>query len=325
METAVSKGIDQVLHLLAPALREVIGRLPQKLQEGLEEIRLRQGRPLAVRCLQGDFFLTAAGITTQVPSEGRLVSEQEIWQTLQLISQGSFYAFEEEMRQGFLTLPGGHRVGLSGRVVLDRGYPKTIKEVGSLNFRIARAVPGAAGEVLPYLLNMAEGRPYHTLIISPPRAGKTTILRDLVRSLSYGVPLLNFPGVSVGVVDERGELASCYQGVPQHDLGPRVDVLDLCPKAVGMLMLLRSMAPQVIATDEIGRSEDVDAIWEMINTGVAVLATAHASSFEELERRPVLREIVAQRVFQRWVLLSRRKGPGTVEAVWDEERKLIRG
>jgi stage III sporulation protein AA len=145
-----------------------------------------------------------------------------------------------------------------------------------------------------------------------------------VRLLSCGVPELRLPGCSLGLVDERGEIAASYGGMPQHDLGPRVDVLDHCPKAVGMLMLLRSMSPQVIATDEIGRRQDVDAIWEMVYTGVSVLATVHASRFEELEQRPYLRDLVAERVFQRYVFLSRRKGPGTLEGIWDGQKLEVR-
>jgi stage III sporulation protein AA len=144
-----------------------------------------------------------------------------------------------------------------------------------------------------------------------------------VRLLSCGVPELKLQGCSVGVVDERGEIAASYRGMPQHDLGPRVDVLDHCPKAVGMLMLLRSMSPQVIATDEIGRRQDVDAVWEMVCTGVSILATVHASRFEELEQRPYLRDLVAERVFQRCIFLSRRQGPGTLEGVWDGNKKPV--
>ncbi len=189
--------------------------------------------------------------------------------------------------------------------------------------RVARAVPGAARQLLPYMINCQEGRPFHTLIISPPQAGKTTILRDLIRYLSCGVPELKIPGFSVGVVDERGEIAASYGGVPQHDLGPRVDVLDHCPKAIGMLMLLRSMSPHVIATDEIGRQQDVDAIWEMVYTGVSILATVHAAHWAELEQRPHLRELIAERVFKRYIFLSRRKGPGTIEGIWDEQKKPL--
>lgn len=319
----VPKGVHEILPFLAPNLREIFEHLPLSLASALEEIRIRQNRPLAIRFDNYECFLDVKASPVSLLSDAYHVSADDLWKTVQLISQGSVYAFEEEFRQGFLTLPGGHRVGLSGRVVLEKGQVKTIREVGSLNFRIARAVPGSALHIMPYILNFTEGRPYHTLLVSPPRAGKTTILRDLVRLLSYGLPDLKFPGLSVGVVDERGELAACYAGVPQHDLGPRVDVLDHCPKASGMIMLLRSMAPQVIATDEIGRPEDVEALWEMVNTGVSVLATVHASCWDELEQRPFLQDMVKKHIFQRYVFLSRRKGPGTVEGIFDGFKNLL--
>lgn len=325
MSGFMKTGIWQIIPMVAPSLRSIFERMPTSAIECLEEIRLRRERPLAVRYHQEERFLSSRGQLVSSPEDAYKVSADDILKTLQLISQGSLYAYEEELRQGFITLPGGHRVGLAGRAVLDGGVLKTICDIGSLNIRIARAVPGAARRVLPFILDFKEKRPYHTLLVSPPGAGKTTILRDLVRSLSYGLPDLNFPGLSVGVVDERSELAACFQGVPQHDLGPRVDVLDCCPKAVGMVMLLRSMAPQVIATDEIGRFEDVAALWEMVNTGVSILATAHASTWEELEQRPSLRELIEYRIFRRYVFLSRRKGPGTIEGIWDENRNLLRG
>lgn len=315
----------EVLLYLAPSIRGILERLPPSVAEGIEEIRLRLERPLAIRYNQQEYFLDAQGRITREPSVAYHVAAEDISRTVQSISQGSLYAFEEEFRQGFLTLPGGHRVGLAGKAVLERGDIKTLRDIGSLNFRIARAVPGSARPLLPYVLDFRNKRPYHTLLVSPPCAGKTTLLRDIIRSLSYGIPELHFPALSVGVVDERCELAACYQGVPQHDLGPRVDVLDRCPKAAGMIILLRSMAPQVIATDEIGRCEDINAVWEMLYTGVSILATVHASSWEELERRPYLQDVVNKRVFQRYVFLSRRKGPGTVEGVWDAQRNCLFG
>lgn len=317
--------IKDLFPYLAPSLREILEQLSVQVAEGVEEIRLRLGRPFAVRCNQEEYFLSVSGKFSQDPGGAYCVSAEEIFKTVQLISRGSLYAFEEEFRQGFLTLPGGHRIGLAGTAVLEEGAVKTLKEIGSLNFRIARAVPGAARFLLPYILNFRNNRPFHTLVVSPPCAGKTTLLRDIVRSLSYGIPELSFPALSVGVVDERCELAACYGGMPQHDLGPRVDVLDHCPKAAGMVMLLRSMAPQVIATDEIGRAGDVEAIWEMVYTGVSILTTVHAASWEELEQRPHLQELVKRQVFERYVFLSRRQGPGTIEGVWDQRRNCIYG
>lgn len=323
MSLLAVNGLAEVFPYLAPSIREILQGLTGPAVDELEEIRLRSNRPLAVRLSQKDYFLNPRGEFTKVLTGAHYVSPEEIQKTVQLISQGSLYAFEEEFRQGFLTLPGGHRVGLAGKAVLDGGYLKTLRDIGSLNFRIARAVLGAAHPLLPFVLDLRGLRPFHTLIISPPCAGKTTLLRDLVRLLSYGIPELHFPALNVGVVDERCEIAACCGGVPQHDLGPRVDVLDRCPKAVGMIMLLRSMAPQVIATDEIGRAADVDAIWEMVYTGVSILATVHASSWGELEARPYLQELVAGGVFERYVFLSRREGPGTIEGIWNELRQPV--
>lgn len=323
MRQVAARYLAEILPFIALPIREILELMPPAIVDDLEEIRLRYDRPLAVRLNQEELFVDGNGGTSPLISGAYQVSQSDLQKTVQLISQGSLYAFEEEFRQGFLTLPGGHRVGLAGKAVLEGGSLQTLKEIGSLNFRIARAVPGSARPLLPYVLNLRQARPYHTLIISPPCAGKTTMLRDLVRFISYGIPELHFPALTVGVVDERCELASCHQGVPQHNLGPRVDVLDHCPKAEGMVMLLRSMSPQVIATDEIGRSGDVTAIWEMVNTGVSVLTTVHASSWGELKKRPHLGELIDSRVFQRYVFLSRRKGPGTIEGVWDEQQQPV--
>lgn len=164
----LTRGLSEILPFLAPSLRDILGKVASTVVDGLEEVRLRLSRPLSVRWRQNEFFLDIKGELSPLISGAYIVSREEIQKTVQLISQGSIYAFEEEFRQGFLTLPGGHRVGFTGRAVLERGQLKTLRDISSLNFRIARAVPGASRPLLPYVLNLRNLRPYHTLIVSPP-------------------------------------------------------------------------------------------------------------------------------------------------------------
>ncbi|HHW45012.1 MAG TPA: stage III sporulation protein AA [Desulfotomaculum sp.] len=307
----------EILPVLPAHIRKFIAGLSPEILEGLEEIRLRQNRPLILGLVHKDVFLDPEGNPVLTPERAYRVSADDLERAVQLITGSSLYALEEELRNGYITLPGGHRVGLTGRAVMEGGRVKTLKYISSLNIRICREVPGMAMSLLPHLIDRQTKGIYHTLIFSPPRCGKTTLLRDLIRLLSNGVPELGLPGVTVGVVDERSELAGCYRGVPQRDVGMRTDVLDGCPKAEGMVMLLRSMAPQVIATDEIGRREDIAALEEVFHAGVRVLVTVHGSSLAELNSRPALQQLFRLRVIQRFVLLGRSRGVGTVEDIID--------
>lgn len=150
-----------------------------------------------------------------------IVTPEDIKETMALVSNYSLYAYEDEIRQGYITIKGGHRVGIAGKTVLENERVKTIQYISFMNIRLSHQVKGCANQVLPYIIN--EGRLCHTLIISPPCCGKTTMLRDIIRQVSES-------GQSVGVVDERSEIAACYLGIPQNELGIRTDVLDGCPK-----------------------------------------------------------------------------------------------
>ncbi|HWJ03205.1 MAG TPA: stage III sporulation protein AA [Verrucomicrobiae bacterium] len=305
----------EILPLLAPELGEKLRCISTETKLRVEEIRLRSGCPLVLRTGQGEITLTGNGQTCRDITKGFRVDGEMVRATLDIMTRSSIYAWEEEIKNGFLTLRGGHRVGLAGKAVLEGGRVKTLRPVASLNIRIAHEVKGVGSKLISYLIN--NSGVYNTLIISPPQAGKTTLLRDLVRLLSTGVPEIGLKGVNVGVVDERSELAGCWEGIPQNDLGPRVDILDCCPKAQGMIMLLRAMAPQVIVTDEMGKREDLHAVEEAVNGGVTILTSVHGQDVEDVMRKPVLGEILTTGVFQRIVVLSRRLGPGTVEKIWD--------
>lgn len=312
----MGKTLETIWAVLPRSLRTLIQQLPVEKLSNLEEIRLRQNRPLVLGFPRQDYFISAQGKLTADPLEGYVVTADDIQRASQLISNSSLYAIEEELKHGYITLPGGHRVGVTGKVMVEGGKVRTIKYLSGFNMRISRPVVGAADEIIKNLVTPG-GDFYHTMIISPPRCGKTTMLRDIVRQLSDGIPGLGFAGVTVGVVDERSEIAGCYHGIPQHDVGVRTDVLDSCPKAIGMMMLIRAMSPKIIATDEIGRMEDIEALEEVLNAGVKVLTTVHGSGLEELRRRPALKRLLQMNVIQRFVILSRARGVGTVERIVD--------
>ncbi|WP_100398388.1 stage III sporulation protein AA [Bacillus sp. FJAT-44742] len=277
----------------------VFSILPQHLQSivqsfldtknDLEEIRLRVGMPVEMLFRAGPLFLT------KQTGEAVEFTREDARYVLNQLSHYSIYAFEEELRQGFITLEGGHRVGVGGKVLVENGKVRTITGVSFFNVRIASAKQGVAR---PYVKHLYDRRWLTTLIIGPPQAGKTTFLRDLARIASSGDPEENIPSSKVGIIDERSEIAACRSGIPRHEVGVRTDVLDSCPKAEGMMMMIRSMSPEVLVVDEIGRKEDAEAIFEAIHAGVTVFATAHGRSKEEVLKRPMITQLVSEGIFE---------------------------
>lgn len=218
------------------------------IEENLQEIRIRVNRPILLKTRQADVVID------------KTVTQSEILQTLERLCENSIYAYKNQICEGFITVKGGHRIGLTGTAVIEGNKVINIKYITSLNFRIARQVLNCSDKILPEIINKENGTIYTTLIVSPPGKGKTTILRDAIRQISNGIEKLNFKGKTCGVVDERGEIAAMYKGIPQNDVGMRTDVIENISKAKGMKMLIRSMAPEIIACDEIGSNEDVIAI-----------------------------------------------------------------
>ena len=279
--------------------------------ERLYEIRLRAGRPVFLTYDGGESFLRSRG------REPYLVTREDLKETLEYVSGYSLYAYEEELRQGYLSVQGGHRVGVTGKVILDGDRIRGMKYISCINVRLAHQVLGCADEVVPFIRK--KDWTAHTLIISPPRCGKTTLLRDVIRQLSNGREDIPAPGLTVGVVDERSELAGCYQGIPQNDLGMRTDVLDGCPKAAGMQMLIRSMSPAVVAVDELGKEEDFRAVEAVIHCGCKLIATAHGNDVEDVLRMPFFRRLREMEVFERYIVLGKDGRAGAVKGIFDGE------
>ncbi|MBE5971247.1 MAG: stage III sporulation protein AA [Lachnoclostridium sp.] len=275
----------------------------QKIPEDgrIQEIRIRAGRPIFVRANGEELRLNGY-------ADHRLIRE-----LMELFANHSLYAYEEEIRQGFLTIEGGHRVGIAGKAVLDGEKLRTIKDISGLNIRLAHEWKGCADTLMPWLYQ--DGEIQNTIFISPPGGGKTSILRDVIRQISDGNS--NGKGMAVSVVDERSEIGACLRGIPQCDLGQRTDIMDGCPKALGMTMMIRSMGPEVLAVDEVGTREDLAALRDALRSGVKILVTVHGYSVEDIKRKRVLCEMVEEQIFSRYVVLGTVPHPGTVIGVYD--------
>lgn len=273
----------------------------------LQEIRLRIGKPLIIVSDNIEFVLH------------KIIEKEELMEILEYVSNYSLYAFENELKQGFITIEGGHRVGMTGQVLIENGEVKNIKHISSMNIRVSHEVLNCADIIFPYITENKQI--CNTLIISPPRCGKTTILRDIIRQVSDGNKWVR--GCSVGVVDERSELGGCYLGVPQNQLGIRTDILDCCPKSKGMLMLVRSMAPQVIAVDEIGSAEDIHALEYAMLCGCKMIATVHGASMEEVRKKPILEELVKSHRFERYVVLGNTHHIGEIDGIYDNRGSFL--
>lgn len=305
-------------------LREQICKIfPQSIREALRScgmqydklcaVRVRANQPLIFYIQDEEFFLDRQNRLTKRIQDARCLSMEDIREMMEFISNYSLYAFDEELKQGYLTIQGGHRIGISGNTILEQGKPVSIRYISCLNVRVAHQIKGCADACIPYLYD--HGVLQNALIISGCGRGKTTILRDLIRQLSNGTAL--HKGVSIGVVDERSEIAACYHGVAQNDLGIRTDIMDGCPKATGMMMLIRSMAPDVIAVDELGGTGDLEAVRTSIASGSKLLATIHASSYEELRCLPLMKKLLGEGLITRLVFLAPEGRPGRIARICD--------
>ncbi|MDR1693178.1 MAG: stage III sporulation protein AB [Oscillospiraceae bacterium] len=279
------KRFEQAIKALPPGIRSAAMELPETVRAHAEEIRLRAGQAVTVVSETSRELSVSA-------------SARDLQQTLENVSQGSLHTVLDNLRHGFLPLPGGHRMGLCGTAVMKDGQVTLFRELSSLCIRVARERKGIAEKLMPQLL--VRGQLAHTLILSPPGVGKTTLLRDLIRVVSNGNACL--PPARVSAADERGELAASIGGTPQLDVGRNTDVMTGVPKADAAVMLLRGMSPQVLAMDEITAPEDTGVIASCLGCGVTVLSTAHAAGIQDMIIRPVYRGLLGY--FERVVVIS---------------------
>lgn len=309
---------EELVKIFPKDIRNILRRLPVDFRQ-VQEIRLRVQAPLLIIYYNQEYYITSEGTLSKQAENAYRVTKQELKEMLEYMSSYSLYAFEEELKQGFITIQGGHRIGIAGKTVTDENGIRGMKFISFINVRLSHQVRGCASKVLPYLYE--HGQILHTLIISPPRCGKTTLLRDLIRQISNGTG--PEAGMTVGVVDERSEIGACFQGVPQNELGIRTDILDCCPKAQGMMMLIRTMSPQVVAIDEIGSREELEAMEYVMNCGCKLIATVHGSSIEDIRQKPVLQKMVRERWFERYILLNNAGKIGNVHEIYDSHGKRL--
>lgn len=277
-------------------------------------IRIRAGKPVIFEMEDGEYFLGEGNVLSRKMQGTMCLGMEDIQRMLELICNFSLYAFEDEVRQGFVTIQGGHRIGMAGGASVSEGRVDRLKYVTCLNVRIAHEVRGCGDICMPHIFK--NGELQNTLIVSECGRGKTTLLRDLVRQISDGSEF--HAGMSVGVVDERSEIGASFHGIPQNELGMRTDIMDGCPKAVGVRMLIRSMAPRVIAVDELGGNADLEAVRYGISSGCKLIATCHAADMDGLKGIPFMKRLLGERLISRIVFLKSTGKPGRVQSICDE-------
>lgn len=295
--------MEQILRLLPKKIKQAVHNQVGNRWGKLQEIRLRLNRAVEL-----NFDHKIEWINDF------LFSTYDSVYVLNQLSEHSLYRMEDELREGYITVKGGHRVGLAGEVTTINGQVKQLQHITFFNIRIAKEIKNVATPFIPYLYE--EQTYVNTLIIGAPQTGKTTFIRDIARNISNGGRQIT--AKKVGIIDERSEIAASIHGVPQHNIGTRTDVLDACPKVAGMMMMIRSMSPEVLIVDEIGKEADVQALMETVFAGVTVICTVHGNSVAELKKRPSLRILFLQQVFKRIIILKKSHNKHYKIEIFDE-------
>lgn len=272
--------------------QELVNLIIKHNSKRIEEIRIRCGKQVILNMGNIEVVLKYT------------ISQNDIIRIFQNMCNNSIYAYQSQIVNGFITLPGGNRVGICGNVVCNDNKVSNISHIYSLNIRIANEIDDASKEVISYILDTKKNSVFNTLIVSPPGCGKTTIIRDIAKKLSNGIPEINFRGVDVSIIDERSEIAALSKGIPYNDVGARADILEGISKNIGIRMSVRAMAPKVIISDEIGNNDDADAVNYAVCSGVRCIFTAHGSNFDDLMKNKELSKLINLKLFNKIIFLD---------------------
>lgn len=300
---------EQAVSSLSPRLRALLMDIPESAKLTVFEVRLRVGQPIMLICADRTWFVDERSQLLNLPKKPYIITQNDLADSVVSMCSHSVHSHQHEFQHGFISLRGGHRAGICGTAVLSDGKISTVRDITSVNLRVAREVAGAADTLMQMIFS---GGVCGTLIVGSPSSGKTTVLRDLARQLASGK---TGRFIKVAVIDERGELGAVYDGVPQNDLGYSSDILSGYPKAEGIITAVRTLSPQVIVCDEIGDGSEAAGIVEGLNAGVKIIATAHAGSISELLRRPQIMRLLESGAFERIVRLSSAQNPGKVRQI----------
>lgn len=277
---------------LEKLFRDIISQNPQiSISENMQEIRIRTNRPIILKLSNGDIILEY------------MITSQDILQIVERLCENSIYAYKNQICEGFITIQGGHRIGITGNCVIENEKIINLKYISALNFRIARQVLNCSNRIIKNIVNQEENTIFNTILVAPPGKGKTTMLRDIIRKISNGIPDFKISPKTCGVVDERGEIAACYKGVPQNDVGMRTDVIENVSKSQGMRMLIRSMSPEIIACDEIGSLEDIEAIRYAMSAGVKGIFTMHGKEIEDVKNNSEINKLIQEKKIEKIIFI----------------------
>lgn len=314
--------MDNILKLLCNNTKNIVLSHMSFFRDNAYEIRLRINSPVEIKNINGNYFLDENKKSRNIQDDYYLIKKSDIDETIAKLTLNSIHAFEKEMQSGYITIEGGHRVGLGGDCIYNKDEFIGFKNITSLNIRIAREFKGCSEKYLKYIISNHD-RIYNTLIVGPPLSGKTTLIRDIACYLSNGIKELNFIGCDITIVDERGEISSVYNGTPQMHVGKRTDILAYCMKREGFAMSIRALSPRVIISDELGSKDDFEVIQYALKSGVNIITTAHGYDMEDLQRNIYLKDIIENNFFERIVILNSSKCPSKIKQIYDTTKNRV--